>query len=191
MIDDIKEGCRLDPNSYVAYWYFRFDDDKTKSVYTMARSLIKQLSRSPLPSSVVSLWKEHHLQRDEPKSQAILDVLDAVVSGVPDEGRVYLVFDALDECPGATNQERMTLFSLLMGLLERHKDKVHILATSRPEEDIREELNQFPKIDLEDRLGEDVKIFVHAELQRRPRLSRYKEDVKKKVVDALLSSKER
>ncbi|KAF3403873.1 hypothetical protein F1880_010271 [Penicillium rolfsii] len=190
VIEDIKEGCRVDPNSYVAYWYFQFNEAKTQSVYTMVRSLIRQLCRSPLPSSVVNMWEEHHRQRDQPKWETIRKVLDEVISSVPDEARVYLIFDALDECPGVINQERMTLLSLLMGLLERHKNKIRILATSRPEDDIKEKLGRVSNIDLEERLGEDVKIFVHTELKRRPRLSRLG-DVHDKILNALLSFKER
>ena len=140
----------------------------------------------------MSLWDELHVQGDEPDLETINDVLQKVLSDISNKGgRVYLIFDALDECPGVTNPERATLFSFLVDLLEKHKKNVHILATSRPEEDIRNELEKFPRIDLEAHVAEDVKTFVHTELQRRPLLSRYGGDIKKQIVDALLSSKER
>lgn len=188
VICDLEQIRDLDPFKHLAYWYFYFGDDATQNVDAMVRSLIRQLSQPPLASSLVNLWNKHHYQGSQPDSQAILGVLDDVLSKI--NGHVYLVFDALDECPDNGPKGRQSLLSLLMGLLERYKDKVHILATSRPEQDISRELEKFSRVDLEVRLGEDVKTFVEAALSRRP-LSRYNDEVKNLIADTLLSSKER
>lgn len=192
VIHDLGEICELDPYKYLAYWYFHFGDDLTKSVYSMARSLIRQLSRSPLPSSLVKLWDKHHLQGSEPNLQTILGVLDDVLSSIPDQGHVYLVFDALDECPANTtaDSERKSLLSVVVDLLERHKDKVHILATSRSETDIKEELEKFSTVDLEAHLAEDVKQFVTAAISRDP-LQKYSEEIKALIFHTLVTSEER
>ncbi|KAF9892568.1 hypothetical protein FE257_000970 [Aspergillus nanangensis] len=189
VIRDIEEECQSDDAKYLAYWYFQFGDEKTQSVDSMTRSLIRQLSRSPLLPSVIKIWNEHHLKGSQPDSQAISILLDDVVSSIP--GNVYLIFDALDECPvNAYSKERRSLLSLLTGLLERHRNKIHILATSRAEQDIKEELEVFSKIDLEARLADDVKSFVKTSIAEAP-LKKFNENIKGLIQEKLLSSKER
>lgn len=179
----------MDPSKSLAYWYFEFGVEATKSVDLLIRSLIRQLSRSPLLSSVTNLWNEHHLRGSQPDSEAILTVLDAVLASI--SGQVYLVFDALDECPlTASSKERESLLSLLVGRLHRHKDKVHILALSRSEADIRQELKKFSNLDIEAYLAEDVEAFVAASLSQ-SRLNRLSKDVQNLITDTLLSFKER
>jgi hypothetical protein len=141
----------------------------------------------------VKIWDEHHIQGGQPDLKSILGVLDDVLSAsIPDRGHVYLVFDALDECPDNTHADskRKSLLSILVNLLQRHKDKVHILATSRPEHDIKAELERFSKVDLEFHLAEDVKEFVTAAISG-PSLEKYNEEIKGLIFDTLTSFKER
>ncbi|KAJ6020502.1 hypothetical protein N7540_006006 [Penicillium herquei] len=183
VVGDIKEDCKLNPSKFLAYWYFQFDVD------AMIRSLIKQLSRSPLTPSVSNLRKEHQYQGSQPGSKALRNILEDVLSKIP--GEVYLVFDALDECPqNAQTKERRSLLSLLTGLLERYNDKVYILATSRPERDIEQSLGKFPKIDLETRLADDVRKFVTTSIEEGD-FSEWEPKVQKSIIDTLLSLKER
>lgn len=190
VIRDLDEICDLDPSKRYAYWYFEFGFDATQSVVSLMRSLIRQLSQPPLPSSVVNLWKKHHLRGSEPDSAAVKRVLDDVLARIPKGNHVYLVFDALDECPNNNYpSERESLLSLLMDLLERHKDKVHILATSRSEKDISQGLVNCPNVDLEELLAEDVKTFVDVALSRR--LGTWNDAIRNMIRDKLLSFKER
>ncbi|KAJ5289140.1 hypothetical protein N7478_002170 [Penicillium angulare] len=110
-------------------------------------------------SPITKLWEDYELSGDQPDSKVLTGVVHDIICNI--EGSVYLVFDALDECPEATHtKERRSLLALLMGLLERHKDKVHILATRRREYDIEQKLAKSSKLDLEAHLAEDVKTFV-------------------------------
>ncbi|KAJ6013839.1 hypothetical protein N7540_008430 [Penicillium herquei] len=189
VIHDIENDCESDDSKYVAYWYFDFSDEKSQIVDIMARSLIRQLSRSPLLPSVIKIWEDHHLRGSQPDSRAIYDLLDNVISNI--SGHVYLVLDALDECPeNAKSKERMTLLPLLTGLVERHKKKLHILATSRPEQDIKQELYAFSIIDLEVHLDDDVRSFVKTSLKQ-GQLKKLNQDLKYLIREKLLSSKER
>jgi hypothetical protein len=190
VIGDLDEVCDLDGSKHYAYWYFEFGFDATQSVDALIRSLIRQLSQSPLPSSVVNLWKKHHSKGSQPDPNTIRRVLDEVLSGYPEGDHIYLIFDALDECPAnGFPSKRESLLFLIGDLLERHKDRVHILATSRPERDIERELSKFPRVDLEERLAEDVRTFVDLAISRR--LSIWNENIQKLIHDKLLSFKER
>lgn len=159
VIHDIEEACQSDPSISLAYWYFQFDVDEMKSVDNRTRSLIRQLSRSPLAPSVTKVWESHSRRGSQSDSRTIFNILGDVLSSI--RGEVFLVFDALDECPeNAELKERGSLLRILVDLLEGYKDKIHILATSRWEQDIRLSLGQVPRLDLEACLAEDVKTFV-------------------------------
>ncbi|KAJ5710476.1 hypothetical protein N7488_004632 [Penicillium malachiteum] len=94
-IHNIEESCDLDDSKYLIYWYFRFGDEETQSADPMVRSLIRQLSRSPLAESVTKLWEENGLKGGELESEAASELLFDVISCIA--GEVYLVIDALDE----------------------------------------------------------------------------------------------
>lgn len=187
-IRDLEEICRLDQTKLIAYWYFEFGVDATQRVDAMSRSLIRQLSRSPLAPSVTDLWMEHRWRGSQPDSEAILTVLDDVLSRV--SGQVYLVIDALDECPKtAYSEERESLLSLLLGLRKKHQNKIHILVTSRREGDISKHLNKFSMFDLEASLVEDVKKLVSASISQH--LDKWSPEIKSLITDELLGSNER
>ena len=81
-------------------------------------------------------------------------------------GRVILILDALDECPEIPgNSARGTLLQFLNSLIVRHKQTLHILATSRPEPDIRGHLSKHTAIDIEAALSQDVERFVNDRLE--------------------------
>ncbi|KAJ5322943.1 hypothetical protein N7452_011232 [Penicillium brevicompactum] len=191
VIQDIQEDCSLDPSKFLGYWYFQFGVDATQSIDAMIRSLIRQLSRSPVAPEVTKIWKDHHLKGSQPDTNAVSDVLDDLLSHLTSD--VYLVFDALDECPeNEESKERALVLDFLEKLLERQgkEAQVHILVTSRPEQDIKERLDRFSKIDLEAHLAEDVKTFVNSCLAKRP-LNRWGASIHQLICDELLNSKER
>ncbi|KAJ6007625.1 hypothetical protein N7540_011601 [Penicillium herquei] len=191
IIHDIQKECDSDNSKYPAYWYFEFGDKKTQSVNGMTRSLIRQLSRSPLLPSVTKLSEDYKIKGGQPGSQEIKDLFNDMVSSVP--GNFYLIFDALDECPeNADSQEREKLLLFLNDLLAQHGNKVHILATSRLEQDIKEELGPIVSdtIDLEARLAEDVKTFV-MERMKQPKFKNFKPEIKGLITAKLLNSQDR
>ncbi|KAJ6007333.1 hypothetical protein N7540_011309 [Penicillium herquei] len=188
VVHEIEKECRQDCNTFLAYWYFQFGDDRTQILDAIIRSLIRQLSRSPLSPAVKKVWDDHHLQGSQPDSIKISEVLESVISGI--SGDIYIVIDALDEYEKTYSKERESLLSLMVGLLERHKSKIHILVTSRSERDIEKTLGDFPKLDLESAMVEDMKIYVHASISKDP-LCQWRPEIQKLIVDKLLSMKER
>ncbi|KAJ6032624.1 hypothetical protein N7540_003356 [Penicillium herquei] len=189
-IHDIEQDCDVDNSKYLVYWYFRFGDDMTQSVDPMIRSLIRQLSRSPLAESVTELWKKNALKGSELESDAISELFLDVVSRIT--GEIYLVIDALDECPeNAFSSERGLALSFLMDTLERFNKKVHILVTSRQEYDIEKKLGAFPRIDLEASLAKDVESFVARSIEKSLLKDRLDQKTKDLIMTRLLSSKER
>ncbi|KAB8215331.1 hypothetical protein BDV33DRAFT_208405 [Aspergillus novoparasiticus] len=188
IIQDIQRLCEEDSTKSFAYWYFQFSNEMTWSVQNLVSSLIRQLSRKPLAQSVTKMWERNSGRGSLPGWEELRDTLDDVLSKSP--GEIFLVLDALDECPERLGRnEREVLLSLLERLNERHKNKVHILATSRLEQDIQAKLGRFPTVNLETKLAKDVETFVRTEVNN-GRLREFK-DMQDRIVDHLLGTRER
>ncbi|PYH94786.1 hypothetical protein BO71DRAFT_419092 [Aspergillus ellipticus CBS 707.79] len=128
-----------------------------------------------LPESLVSLWEEHDRHNREPDQEKFSTVLHDVIGSYTGD-RIFLIFDALDECPDNEVHERDLLFRILKDLLGKHRKKIHLLATSRFEENIRQTLDlEGFTIDLEHRMNDDVETFVNNALDQ-GKLSRWKEE---------------
>lgn len=156
----------------------------------MTRSIIRQLVPEELPGSLVSLWEEHGRQNREPDQDKLSKVLRDVINNHTGD-RLFLIFDALDECPDNEVHERDLLFQVLKGLIDEHGEKIHLLATSRYEENIRCHLEESLEIDLEDRMNNDVEAFVRDALDH-GKLSRWKKEkgVNDQILAKLLDTKE-
>ncbi|GLB11572.1 hypothetical protein AtubIFM57258_008442 [Aspergillus tubingensis] len=188
VIQDIQEFCKSDPSRKFAYWYFQFSNDETQKMYNMIRSILRQLMPRTLPSSIIKLWEEHSPRGSKPQQQKFADILDVVLES--SQGEVFLILDALDECPATGDDGRSSLLQFIVELLGKHQSKMHILATSRPEPDIRSRLERFQSVDLETGLGQDVETFVRDQVAH-GRLREWGESVKKRTLEKLLDIPER
>ena len=85
-------------------------------------------------------------------------------------GHVYLVFDALDECP-----KRRELLRWLKGIICAKLDGVHLLVTSRWEGDIIDCLEPLIPdiIDIGGQVHHDITIYIREALQTDPRFTRH------------------
>ncbi|RAH85853.1 hypothetical protein BO86DRAFT_354734 [Aspergillus japonicus CBS 114.51] len=187
IIQNIADYCEPDSTRHFAYWYFQFSNDETQKVYNMIRSILRQFMPRTLPASVVKLWEEHRHRGSKPQQQKLAEILDVVLE--TSQGHFFLILDALDECPAKAG-ERGSLLRFLEGLWERHQAKLHIIATSRPEPDIRSRLKQYQCVNLETGLAEDVEAFVRAQVAH-GRLCEWDESVKTRTLEKLLDIPER
>jgi len=159
-----------DPYTALAYFYFSFSDKEKQNTENMLRSLIVQLGGerpdTPKPLSDLHSYRDKHLQPDLEKLEETLQAC------AQDFKNVYLVVDALDECPRA-NGERAKLLKLLGHVHKWTLTNLHVLYTSRPEPDIKAGLAPFfpglgtSIVDLQNRRGEinrDISIYVEQEI---------------------------
>ncbi|KAI9040201.1 uncharacterized protein KD926_008525 [Aspergillus affinis] len=137
---------------------------------------------------MVQLWEEHCHRGSEPQQQKLADILDIVLE--TSQGGFFLLLDALDECPSTDHDERSSLLQFLEEHLGRHRAKIHILATSRLEPDIRPRMERYQSVSLETGLEEDVETFVRAQVVH-GKLSEWGESVKKRTLEKLLDIPER
>jgi hypothetical protein len=127
----------------MAYFYFDF------------RDINKQNRRDLLPSLVTQLSDQSHCHCDilnglylglgsgaqKPSEDELIQCLKDMLT-LPDQQPVYLIIDALDECPDTSGMpsSREQVLDLVKELVELSSPNLRLCVTSRPETDIRRAL---------------------------------------------------
>jgi hypothetical protein len=127
----------------MAYFYFDFRDLDKQARRNLLPSLLIQLSnRSDTFCDILSrLYKAHDDGARQPSDKALTECLKEMLT-LPNQGPVYLILDALDECPDTSDvpSARAKVLDLIKDLVSLRLPNLHICATSRPEVDIRDAL---------------------------------------------------
>ena len=112
--------------------------------------------------------------------------------GLPGQGSVYLILDALDECPLADSEyptARRHVLLIMQELVELKLPHVHFCITSRPEIDIRDVLEPLAihNVPLHEQAGQnqDIAYFIKAIVSSDPRMQQWQTEVKNLVIRTL------
>ena len=179
----------------MAYYYFDFRDVKKQDCYGLLSSLISQLSgESDSCYNILSrLYSDNMNGRLKPDIDSLKECMKDMLL-LPRQGPIYLIVDALDECPNlsGTPSAREEVLELIGELVELELPNVHLCVTSRPEMDIRVILGPLTtlKIFLHDEIGqkEDIVKYIESVVYSDRSMRRWNEDDKQLVV-ATLSGK--
>jgi hypothetical protein len=110
---------------------------------------------------------------------------------LPGQAPIYIIVDALDECPNTSGipSAREEVLELIEELVNLKLPNVHLCVASRPEMDIRVVLEPLTslKISLHDESGqkEDIIEYINSVVRSDRSLRRWKEEDKQLVIDAL------
>ncbi|KAH9037394.1 hypothetical protein EDB83DRAFT_2318587 [Lactarius deliciosus] len=112
---------------------------------------------------------------------------------LPGQGPIFIVLDALDECPDSSGipSPRDEVLELVKELVDLHLDGLHICATSRPEVDIRAVLESLAShsVSLHDESGQktDIADYVRNVVNSSPStaMRRWRTDDKTLVIETL------
>jgi hypothetical protein len=111
---------------------------------------------------------------------------------VPGQVPIYLVLDALDECPNTTGMpsSRDKVLALVEELDKLNLPNLRLCVTSRPEIDIRTALEPLTatRISLHDQDGQqkDIIDFVNSIVHSDKNMRRWRDEDKKMVIETLL-----
>jgi hypothetical protein len=115
---------------------------------------------------------------------------------LPDQRPVYLIMDAVDECPNSSGipTPRERVLQLIQDLVELRLSHLHICITSRPEIDIRDVLDPLTslKVSLHDETGqkEDIADYIRSVVysDSEPIMKRWRTEDKELVIKTLSES---
>lgn len=162
----------------------------------MLRSLIRQLSAGVdgFPDAVRRLSQIHRRRGSHPNTDELLAAFHSVITSLKKD--VFLVLDALDEYPeDARYVKRSLLLSHISAIVEKGHSNLHLLVTSRPENDIRDRFrilsNPPQELNVEDRLAVDLELFFDTTMELSPALKSLGEQIKDKIRERLITGKQK
>ena len=148
----------------MAYFYF---DDKQDFRTLLSSLLLKLSGQSDQFCHVLrELYSEHKNGNESPRIDSLVKCLKKMLS-IAGQGPIYLVLDALDECPDSgMPPPRYKVLELVKELVELHHPNLRLCVTSRPEDDIRAVLKPLAtqKVSLHDESGqmEDINHYIRS-----------------------------
>ena len=178
----------------MAYYYFDFRDVKKQDCYGLLSSILSQLSaRSDSCYNVLSkLYLDNSRDIEKPEIGALKKCLVDMLS-LPGQGQMYIIVDALDECPNfpGTPSAREEVLELVEEIVNLKLPNVNLCVASRPEMDILLVLEPLTalKISLHEEIGQkkDIIEYINSIVRSDRSLRRWKEEDKQLVVDTLSS----
>ena len=174
----------------MAYYYFDFRDVKKQDCYGLLSSLISQLAaESNSCYNVLSqLYRDNSRGIRKPSISALKKCLKDMLS-LPGQGPIYIIVDALDECPNSgIPSARMEVLYLIKELADLNLPNVYLCMASRPEMDIRMVLEPTSlQISLQDESGQKKDIFDYISyvVYSDRRVQGWREEDRQLVVDTL------
>jgi hypothetical protein len=178
----------------MAYFYLDFRDTKKQRWRDLVPSLLTQLSsRSGPRCDILSrLYSDHDTGARQPNDDALKRCLIEMLK-VRDRHPIYLIMDALDECPDTSEvpSPRNRILQLLEELAGLQVPNLRICVTSRPEFDIRDFLEPLTsrQVSLHDQSGQnrDIADYVRSVVYSKsePHMRRWRKEDKEFVIKTL------
>ena len=176
----------------MAYYYFDFRDVKKQDCYGLLTSLISQLSsKSDSCCNILSqLYSANNRGTLKPSISALKNCMTDMLS-LPGQGPVYIIVDALDECPNlsGTPSAREKVLETIEELIELNLPNVHLCVASRPEIDIRMVLEPLTslRVSLHNEIGQkdDIVAYIKSVVHSDRNMRKWKEEDKQLVVHVL------
>ncbi len=168
----IQDINNTEPGHY-GFFFFDFKDAGKSNARSLLSSLIVQLSdqSDDLFDVLCGLYSSHRNNRHPPSIDALTQCLEDMLR-VAQEVLIYLIIDALDECPFTDKQSspRRRVLTLVKKFVKLNRPNLRICVTSRSEPDIQDTLELLTStsniISLHDEIGQkkDIVNFVRSEV---------------------------
>ena len=178
----------------MAFFFFDFKDTGKQDARALLSSVIIQLSRkSPSFYDILfNFYSAHEKGSQQPSIDALTKCLEGMIN-VSGDVPIYLVLDAVDECPNTNGipSPRCQVLDLVEELVKQGHPGLHLCITSRPEVDIRTSLEPLTstsgRICLHDQLGQkkDIVDFVRGVVYSDKNMRRWRDEDKELVIEML------
>ena len=178
----------------MAYFYFDSTDLNKQTCNDLLRSLVFQLSfrSSPCGDILHQLYKTHEHGTQQPTDDILKECLKEMLR-LPGQGPIFIILDALDECPESRMPSpRNEVLQLVKELVDLHLQELHICVTSRQEVDIRVMFEPLAShsVSLHDVSGQrtDIADYVRSVVNSSPSIAMrtWRAEDKSLVIDSLM-----
>ena len=177
----------------LAMFYYDFREDGKKDLRGLLSSILFQLcDQSDFYYDILaSFYSTHRDGAQSPSDDELIRCLNDVLS-LPGQAPVYLIVDALDECPNTSSlsSPRLEVLTLFENLVNSQLPNLRICVTSRPEIDIKPILEPltFRSVSLHDEWGqkEDIENYIKSVVNTNRNMRRWTPEHRRLVTDALM-----
>ncbi|KAI9449931.1 hypothetical protein BJY52DRAFT_212138 [Lactarius psammicola] len=178
----------------MAYFYFDSGDTNKQGLRGLLASLLTQLSaRSDSCCDILShVYKAHDDGAHMPSTRMLIACLKEMLA-LRGQGPIYIILDALDECPNTSGipPARKQVLDLLKDLVGLQLLNLHICVTSRPEAGIQVALQPlgFYPVSIHDQSGqkEDIEYYIRSVVyaDSDTAMGRWRDNDKELVIETL------
>ncbi|KAN0129332.1 hypothetical protein V8E53_012816 [Lactarius tabidus] len=186
------ESLSATGSACMAYFFFDFKDTGKQDSRALLSSLLVQLSEQSgqCRDLLMRLYSAHQNGSRQPTDDSLARCLTDMLTTMRDVP-IYLIMDALDECPNDSGipSSRENVLELVKKLVELRRPNLRLFATSRPEFDIRTALEPLATqhLSLHDESGQklDIDHYVSSVVRSDKRMKRWRDDEKAMVIQKL------
>lgn len=178
--------------SSTAFYFFDFRDDAKQTLRGLLSSLLVQLCYQSGVCYEI-LWDLYSTLGKGSRSASEDELMKCLKDMVtyPGQAPVHIVIDALDECPNTFGipSERKGVLSALKNLFDLHCSSLRICITSRPEPDIKKNINPFASqsLSLHDQDGQkgDILRYIISVVNQDTTMQKWRPEDRQLVIDTL------
>ena len=176
----------------MAYFYCDFRDEDKQNCRSLILSIISQLcDQSNLCcDTLFHVYLAHNKGAQKPSDESLAKCLTKMVS-LPVQIPIYIIVDALDECPNNSGlpTPREEVLDLINNLVSLRLPNLHICVTSRPKIDIQTTLEPLTtlQVSLHNQSGqkEDIVDYVSSVVHSDKKMRRWREEDRMLVIEML------
>ena len=177
----------------MGYYYFDFRDSTKQDIRGLLSSLLAQLcAKSDSCYDLLSeLYSKNNAGSQQPDNRSLTECLKKMLQ-LPLQPMIFIIVDAVDECPNSTgfpNTQREMVLDLLEELLELNLPDLRICVTSRPEADIQDVLEPLEPchMSLHDESGQKTGIldYISSVVRTDRQMRKWRSEEKQLVIDIL------
>ena len=179
-------------SALLAYFYFDFKDTEKQDSRALLSSLLVQLSSQSdqFCDILHGLYSENKDGSQQPATASLLRCLKVMLANAGSQP-VYLVIDALDECPNDSGipSSREKMLMTVKELVELRHSNLRLCVTSRPEYDIRTTFEPLAtqQVSLHDESGQkqDINDYITSVVHSDVKMKKWRDAEKDMVVERL------
>ena len=181
-------------SALVAYYYFDFKDAAKRDVRGLLTSLLFQLGDDcdRCRDVLHQLYTTCRDGSEQPSVAALVGCLKKMVE-LPGQLPIFIIVDALDECPNSTGtpSAREEVLEFVEDVVGSNHSNLFICVTSRPEHDIQTVLNPLTlasrRVSLHKEGGqrEDIDSYIRSFVLKDRAMRRWREEDRELVVTTL------
>ncbi len=176
----------------LGFFYHDHNEDEKRSLRGLLSSVLVQLChQSDSYCDILSkFFSDHSSGSRHPSDDELVDCLKEILE-LAGQAPVFLIVDALDECPNtsALPSRREEVLTLMEELIELQLPNLRLCVTSRPEADIKSVFNPLTSyvVSLHSEKGQlqDINNFIKNTVATNRKMREWRPEHRQLVIDAL------